>query len=146
MLDEVDVPSATSRPMWSSSRYKGDSFLDYSCFLLLGDYNRDYLSVYKIVDRNIRNLKPVAKVYGKCSNYSVMAERETSVSSFSSSAVIIAGTNGIATDFGGISFIACKIADDKEDFASIEPYTKTEIDEMFGRYVSDVADLVGGDA
>lgn len=146
VLDEIDVPSATSRPMWSSSRYVGRSYSDYNCFLLLGDYNRDYMSIYKIVDRDIRNLKPVAKIKGKCSNYPAIAERRNSVTTASYGDVIIAGTNGNHTNFGGISFIACKLADGLEDFSDSEPYTKDEIDAMFGSYVSDVALLVGGDA
>lgn len=146
VLDEVDIPSAASRPMWSSSRYEGNSFKAFNCFLLISDYNRDYLTIYKIVDRNIRNLKPVAKIKSKCCNYPAIAERRNTATTLNYGDVIIAGTNGIATNFGGIGYIACKLADGLEDFSSIEPYTKDEINAMFGSYVKDVAALVGGDA
>lgn len=100
VMDEVDIPATTSKPLFTSSflqtTYNG-------CYLVVSDYNRNRASIYQIMQKNIRQLRPIAVIDEKCCNYTALINIASAKTDALNGHFIICGTNGEGTNLKGVS-------------------------------------------
>ena len=102
VMDEIDLPATTSRPFFTQSYNKST---DVPCYLMVSDYTRARASIYQVVQKNIRQLRPIAVIDEMCCNYpAIFNVSETNISGARDLNYIICGTNGVASDIKGVSW------------------------------------------
>lgn len=102
VMDEIDLPATTSRPFFTQSYNKST---DVPCYLMVSDYTRARASIYQVVQKNIRQLRPIAVIDEMCCNYpAIFNVSETNIFGAKDLNYIICGTNGVASDIKGVSW------------------------------------------
>lgn len=101
VMDEVDLPATTSMPCFSSS-YNNNT--TDNCYLAVSDYNRNRASIYQIMQKNIRQLKPIAVIENKCCNYITIITTGRTPLNRATGDFIVCGTNGDAENLKGVSW------------------------------------------
>ena len=101
VMDEVDLPATTSMPCFSSS-YNNNT--TDNCYLAVSDYNRNRASIYQIMQKNIRQLKPIAVIENKCCNYITLITTGRTPLNRATGDFIVCGTNGDAEKLKGVSW------------------------------------------
>ena len=102
VMDEIDLPATTSRPFFTQSYNKST---DVPCYLMVSDYTRARASIYQVVQKNIRQLRPIAVIDAMCCNYpAIFNVSETNIFGAKDLDYIICGTNGVASDIKGVSW------------------------------------------
>lgn len=102
VMDEVDLPAATSRPFFTQSFIQPNAC---PCHLIVSDYTRSRASIYQVLKKNIRNLKPIAVIDEVCCNYpAIFNVSDGDVHNSQTMNFIVCGTNGDAANINGISW------------------------------------------